>query len=440
MSERRSVNQHDSQAPQGQEERSASLAYIGTDRQVFVHKFPSGETRQLTWSWHEQQGQHNPRERYRLSVPRAPQEQTGSQTTQQSKVQGWTYSWPTWSPVGEQLACFAWHGKDSSASVHTVSADGVESWERANLEQGSPIYGNWSPEADVFTVLVQRGERQLSLEAVVMAQPGKTTRLLTGIPLFWSWAPQGQLMAVHVGGNGDAGGGRILLIEASTRDIVQEISTTPGAFRVPAWSPDGDLLTYVERNSAGVQTLRLFDVQSGESAPVTKTNGMATALWSRDGHALAFGSTQLQGSLLFPSLHVLDLTSGQSSIILDTPVAGFLWAPQGTRLLYLSVDTQHSQLRWHQYDCKTRESVELVRFLPSREQRLQFSFFDQYTGSHPLLDPDGLRLAFTGHLIEPDLPSSASSPTVYTLPLTPPFTPQAIAPGTFACWDRTARD
>ena len=426
MSESRPPGQHGQPGPSNASRATQpiQLAYIGPDGQIFVRRFPSDTAHQLTWSWQAQHTRQN---------PQAPQDPTEAQPAPPPM----TYTWPTWSPDSEQLACFARHGEGGPTSVYTVSADGVESWERAGLGQGTPIYGNWSPQADMFTVLVQRGDRQLSLETIVMAQPGKTNTLLTGAPLFWSWAPQGQLVAAHAGDNATAG--RVVLLETATGDIVREISVSPGTFRVPVWSPNGDLLTYVERNADGVQTLRLFDIQSGESAPISHTSGMTSALWSPDGQALAFGSTQRQGSLLFPSLHMLDLSTGRSTLLLETPVAGFLWAPQGTSLFYLSVDTHHSQLRWHRYDRLTGESLELVRFLPSREQTLQFSFFDQYTGSHPLLAPDGTMLTFTGHIPGPAATRTTTSPTVYTLPLTPPFTPQAIAPGSFACWNMGAR-
>ena len=398
------------------------LAYIGPDGQIFVRRFPSDTSHQLTWSWQDQQAHYPPQD------PQAPEAQP--------PLPSMTYSWPTWSPDSAQLACFARQGEDGPASVYTVAGDGVESWERASLGQGAPIYGSWSPQADMFTVLVQRGERQLALEAIAMTQPGQTRTLLTGAPLFWSWAPHGQLVAAHVGDNET---GRVVLIEAATGAVVREVSARPGTFRVPVWSPDGELLTYVERGADGSQTLRLFDIQSGESAPVSRASGMTTALWSPDGQALVFGSTQRQGSLLSPSLHLLDLSSGQSTTLLETPVAGFLWVPQRTSLVYLSVDVQHSQLRWHQYDRTTGESLELVRFLPSREQTLQFSFFDQYVGSHPLLAPDGTLLTFTGHLPDAATLPSTTAPTVYTLPLTPPFTPRAIAAGSFACWNMETR-
>ena len=397
------------------------LAYIGPDGQIFVRRFPSDTTHQLTWSWQDQQAQSPPQ------GPKDPESQPAPPSM--------TYSWPTWAPDSQQLACFARQGEDGPASVYTVAADGVESWERANLGQGAPIYGNWSPQADMFTVLVQRGDRQLSLETIGIARPGTTHTLLTGAPLFWSWAPQGQLVAAHVGDNET---GRVVLLEAATGSIVREVSTSPGTFRVPVWSPDGELLTYVERGADGNQTLRLFDIQSGESAPVSQASGMTAALWSPDGQALVFSSTQRQNSLLSPALHLLDLSTGQTATLLETPVAGFLWAPQGTHLVYLSVDVQHSQLRWHRYDRTTGESQELIRFLPSREQTLQFSFFDQYAASHPLLAPDGALLTFTGHLPDAAAQPATTAPTVYTLPLTPPFTPQAIAAGSFACWNPRA--
>ncbi len=394
------------------------LAYIGPDGQIFGRRFPSDTTHQLTWSWQDQPAQ-----------PPFP----GSQDPEARPAPpSMTYSWPTWSPDSRQLACFARQGEDGPASVYTVTADGVESWEQANLGQGTPIYGSWSPQTDMFAVLVQRSDRQLSLETIGIVQPDKTRTLLTGAPIFWSWAPQGQLVAAHVGDNKT---GRVVLLEAATGAVVREVSARPGAFRVPLWSPNGELLTYVERGADGGQTLRLLDIQSGQSAPVSHTDGMTAALWSPDGQALVFGSTQRQNSLLSPALHLLDLSTSQTTTLLETPVAGFLWTPHGTSLVYLSVDVQHSQLWWHQYDRITGESRELIRFLPSREQTLQFSFFDQYAGSHPLLAPDGTLLTFTGYLPDTAAHPATAAPTVYTLPLTPPFTPQAIAPGSFACWN-----
>ncbi len=401
--------------------QAIQLAYIEPNGQIFVRGFPSDTSHQITWSW---QDQHTPQPLQGLQDPEA-----------QSAQPAMTYTWPTWSPDSQHLACFARPGEDGQASVYTVAADGVESWERANLGQGAPIYGNWSPQADIFTVLVQRGDRQLALETLSLAQPGQTRPLLTGAPLFWSWAPHGQLIAAHVGDNET---GRVVLIEAATGSLVQEVSAHPGAFRVPVWSPDGELLTYVERGADGGQTLRLFDIQSGESASVSQASGMTAALWSPDGQALVFSSAQRQGSLLSPALHLLDLSTGKTTTLIETPVAGFLWAPQGTHLVYLSVDVQHSQLRWHWYDRTTGESQELIRFLPSREQTLQFSFFDQYAGSHPLIAPDGTLLVLTGHLPDAAAQPATTAPTVYTLPLTPPFTPQAIASGSFACWNMRA--
>ena len=103
------------------------------------------------------------------------------------------------------------------------------------------------------------------------------------------------------------------------------------------------------------------------------------------------------------------------------------------------VDTQQSQLRWYRLDRTTGETTELVRFLPSREQALLFSFFDQYACSHPSLAPDGNTLAFAGHLLETAESDPSAPPHIYTLPLKPTSTPQPIAPGTLACWDVPSR-
>ena len=108
-------------------------------------------------------------------------------------------------------------------------------------------------------------------------------------------------------------------------------------------------------------------------------------------------------------------------------------------LVYLTVDVQHSQLRWHRYDRTTGESLELIRFLPSREQTLQFSFFDQYAGFSP----------FTrSRRGTADIHRSSSrcgyatchnrTHGLHSAPHTSLYTAGRIASGSFACWNMRA--
>jgi Tol biopolymer transport system component len=204
------------------------------------------------------------------------------------------------------------------------------------------------------------------------------------------------------------------------------------------WSPQEDLLAYVEQEEKGLNTLFLFDVTTGEKAPVTTTSGMLTALWSADGRFLAFGEGSRPGSAIFSSVKVLDLEGGQIFPVIQEAVAGFFWSPIGDTLLSLSIDAQRSHLCWSRHSRESREKTELVRFLPTREQTLLLSFFDQYAISHPLVSPDGNALAFAGYLLDAELlntDSPNSSARIFVLSCDGKTTPQPVARGQFACWN-----
>ncbi len=403
------------------------IAYTGDKGNIFAATTHNGQLQQpaqLTWHW---------------DVP--PQE---GETTPNPL----TYVWPSWAPDGSQIACFGLRGAPGphvQATVYAIAADGIESRELASISGGMPIYGNWSPRADAFAALIQRGESALSLEIVSLDQPGQMTPLLSGAPLFWSWSPHGDKLAVHVGGRRrDSAQARVVLIDTVSGQIERTISDQPGHFRVPSWSPQENLLAYVEQEEDGSQTLRLLDVNSGKTGPVASLNGSVAALWSADGQALAFGTTARPSSLLLTSIQVLDLATGQilslrdESNPADESTTGFFWSPRGDALFTLSVDIRHSHLRWQRIERASGQTTEIVRFLPSREQTLFFSFFDQYALSHPPIAPDGSALAFAGHQIGPVALDTSSPTQIYVAQLDQPTDQSGaahpIGVGNFVCW------
>ncbi len=400
--------------------RAPRLAYTGETGNIFIATSQPDQPQQLTWSWE-------------------------GPSSDASAPPALSHVWPSWSPDGSRLACFGLRGTagpEVRTSLYMIAADGIESWELASIRGGMPIYGNWSPRADMFTALIQREEAELSLEIAVLGQPGEMTPVLSGAPLFWSWAPSGERFAAHVGSRTSSEHpSRVVLIDVASRQIIREISDRPGDFRVPAWSPTEELLVYVERQENGGNMLRLFDVHSGQTAPVAVLPGSVAAVWSADGQALAFGSTARPGSLLFSSLQILDLSTARIVSLLDETdrtITGFFWSPCGDALLYLSVDARHSHLCWHQLSRPSGETRELVRFLPSREQTFIFSFFDQYAGSHPPVAPDGSALAFAGHRIGPVALDTGSPARVYIVSLDPTDAPpgiRVIGTGNFVCWE-----
>jgi Tol biopolymer transport system component len=395
------------------QQRIPRLVFTGTGGNIFTLAPSEGQAQQLTWNWEEDKDAQADSSRF-------------------------IHAWPAWSHNDSRVAYFGLRettGSTLEASLYVVTADGVESWELAGLSGGMPIYGNWSPKADSFAALIQRGERHLSLEIASLTQPGRTVPLVSGAPLFWSWSPRGDRLAAHVRGSRHAKEARVVIFDALSGQVVREVTNRPGEFRVPAWSPQDDLLVYVEQGAGSRGTLFLYDVKTGEKGPVALTSGATSALWSADGRFLAFGDTTRPGSLLFSSTKILDLASGKVTPLLDEAVSGFFWSPRGDTLLYLSVDTQHSHLRWHSLHRESGEKVTLARFLPSREQTFIFSFFDQYAGSHPPIASDGSMLAFAGYLVGTN-PLETSTPSqIYVLSLGHSDEPRPVAQGQFVCWN-----
>ena len=391
------------------------MVFTGEDGNVFAWAPTNPRQQQLTWSWEEHEG---------------------TKTTDNAPLR-LTHMWPAWAPDGKQVACFGMRGTSESqmeTSLYAVAADGIESWELSGLSGGMPIYGNWSPQGDVFAALIQR-DKKLSLELIKLSQPGTTTPVISGAPLFWSWSPQGDKLAVHVGGSYPASTeARVVVVDTASGKILQQITDRPGDFRVPAWSPQDNLLTYVEHNEHSGDILFLYDVDTGEKGPITTVGSGTVTLWSADGVSLAFSSTTRSGSFIFPEVATLNLTTGQTATVLDEPVTAFFWSPRSDFLLYLTVEQQQNYLRWHRLVQSSGEKTELACFLPSREQMFILSFFDQYALSHPPVAPDGSALAFAGYLISPI--SSTTTSHVYCLSLDDPAAqPTKIAPGQFVSWN-----
>ncbi|MBM4258080.1 MAG: hypothetical protein FJ147_19575 [Deltaproteobacteria bacterium] len=392
------------------------VVFTGEDGNVFTWTPSRKRQQQLTWSWEEHEAKA---------------------TTESSPVR-LTHMWPAWAPDGKQVACFGMRGTAETqleTSLYAVAADGIESWELSGLSGGMPIYGNWSPRGNAFAALVQREKQQLSLEIVHLNQLGKTIPTISGAPVFWSWSPQGDKLAVHVGGSHASGNAHVVIVDTASGRIVRQVTDRPGDFRVPAWSPQENLLAYVEHDDDHEEdVLFLYDVDSGEKGPITTIGSGAVALWSADGQALAFSSASQSGSFVFSQVNLLDLSTGRTSSVLEEPVLGFFWSPQSDFLLYITVAQQQSYLCWHRLTRASGEKTELARFLPSREQMFIFSFFDQYALSHPPLAPDGSGLAFAGYLISPV--SSTTASHIYYLPLTDQTaSPMKVAPGQFVSWN-----
>jgi Tol biopolymer transport system component len=117
---------------------------------------------------------------------------------------------------------------------------------------------------------------------------------------------------------------------------------------------------------------------------------LISASWSPDGNKLAFFSTRPSDSDMlnkhpipyhFP-LYEIDLASGKEKRILDVPVSGFRWSPDGKRMLFISAYEDPGQVKGAIY----------VVNLQTGEQKRMTSFGLGCTANW---SPDGAQIAFS---------------------------------------------
>ena len=185
-------------------------------------------------------------------------EADGSNMAQLTSGPQWDNS-PSWSPDGNQIV---FHRRIFEGDSYIVTID-VDGSNETPLTAGFPEdYGpSWSP--DGATIGYVTGYGQLML----MAPDGSNRReivanhavLFGGISGGMSWSPDSSQIA-YTRDLGECTG--IVLINADGTDE-RRISHLPGDSRHPAWSPDGELLLFVNAIARGWSQIYIVSVHGG---------------------------------------------------------------------------------------------------------------------------------------------------------------------------------
>lgn len=296
---------------------------------------------------------------------------------------------PTWSPDGVHLA---WSTLQSGEGALNLLE--IETGLRNQMPTGNtaPVYLQWTDDASRLASLQNEGE-ELSLGWSAIdpdsSTVGSRREIDEGIPLYFSWSPDNNTLALHRGST------LVLREEQTTKDLLE----TDLAFSAPDWVDERTVL------AAREGALGLVEVGTGLITEVATLAGPTQFVLSPDGSRVAYlgpaGGTRSvsanQTNLAAPVLRVLDLATGNDVVVTDDLAVAWEWSPDSNRLAFLAPsDFADETLRWYFWQDggivgatsqHVPSQVELQTYLP---------FFAQYAQSHTHWSPLGDAFAFAG--------------------------------------------
>lgn len=352
-------------------QRSAPIAWISPDRQVHVldvhgesHPQTAGADPRVAWGWWD-----------------------GGAGKQSS------HSWPTWSPDGRRLACFA-SGADGTGEVLVMEVGGIASTAVADLQGRLPIYLFWSEDSDAVAILTQNvsadGDR-LHLATARADTAGSEVALAEGTPLFFTWAE--DRLAVFIG-EPESRQARLAVLHATGAGETVLLPGRPGNFCAPVWL--GTRLLYVLQHGASASVV-MAGLDDTEPTVIESLTGLVALVRGPGGRLVARAVAPGGDGTPYRHLAVIDTVTGQVTPLLDEPCLAFLWLPDGSGLITARVDTERNLMRW--FKVLLDGTVEhVIDMYPTRDFGFYLRFFEQYTQSHPLVDPDGQNLLLAGGL------------------------------------------
>lgn len=335
---------------------------------------------------------------------------------------------PTWSPGGERLAWTEVVSPSASDPVVVVTArpDGSD---RIRTPVGNPpFYLSWNPSGEGL-VLLRNGATQLEAGFIDVAGGGGIeSTIASGQPFYFAWDPTGSEILANIGV-----GNRLETIPIAPLDEAgASLGVDPGLFQAPAWV--GDQLFWVRQSGDDIQEL-VVSGPAGDAPRVLATyEGFVHFVVSPDGErlayrildqappavAVAFGAQS--GASPAGALTVVDVESGDSTVVDESNPVTFFWSPDSQKVLYLS--SASVGFAWSVWNGETTTQFEA--FVPSTTLgRDYLPFFDQFAASIEFWAPDSESFVYAGTVDDQDV-------GIWVQPLEGPA--RRVADGVFAAF------
>lgn len=304
-----------------------------------------------------------------------------------------THSWPSWSPDGTRIACFA-VAEDAEAHALVFEVNGIQSSAVSTLAGRLPIYLFWAPDGERLALLtqqVEQGQDTLQLAVASADTPGSEVVLAEGSPLFFTWAE--DRLAAFVG-NGETGETRLTVFNKLPHGPRTFLPGRPGNFCAPVWARDR--LVYVLQHGKEAK-LVASGLQDAEPQELETLHGLVALLRGPQGRYVARAVASDGDGTPYRDLAVLDVQSGEVRPLTDAPCLAFFWLPDGSGLVTAQVDTDRNLMRWHRVGLDGERS-HIIDMFPTRDFGFYLRFFEQYAQSHRIVDPSSTHLLLVGGL------------------------------------------
>ena len=353
------------------------------------------------------------------------------------------YLFPAWSPVGDEIAVIG-SGADGTTIVQLQDNEETEEHLLFVSSQESVIYLYWSPDGRYLSFIASDEEQGLSLHITAPDTIEESRVLTSGQPFYWHWTADAQNVFIHTGAQGS--GARLTLLDIQGEGEGENIAM-PGSFQSPGISADGRYWAYAEAVAVGSSWLVVADSESGELQR-ERHGGQIALGWSPTANQLAFISGSEDDGRFYGSLRLLDIVTGETTVLSRETVLAFFWSPDGRYLAYFTTNragddniqaairqqlgksAQQQQLLFRLFvvDVTTGEGLHLADFTPTFLFLSQFlPFFDQYALSHRLWSPDSNALVLPMRIQD--------EPHIFIVPISGGL-PQDIAVGDMAFWSQ----
>jgi Tol biopolymer transport system component len=361
-------------------------------------------------------------------------------------------AYPTWSPDGRRLAYIVQRqtGEGIESSLYAVPSGGDEPTQLYASTESPAFYLYWSPDSRYVSFLTQEAST-LALRLAPADGSDDARVLEQGSPFYWSWAPGGDELFMHIGGarrfSEDA---RLAIVSPEADASSTRLEHAPASFQSPAWSPDGNRILFAGEDENGGQALYLRERVSGSLEKLINVSGFVGFNWSPDGQWIAWHQIENLEEAPLGDVFVMpvpgtDEADSHARQVNREPTVAFFWSPDSKRLALLVPSLEDGPstnrgglgapliqgpqllLRWWIAQVPEGEPRPLVAFRPTREFLMIIPYFDQYAQSIRFWSPDGRYLVYSDR-------ESAQVAGIWLADVEAQEPPRRLGDGTLGVW------